>query len=147
MDDKWGPIVFGSVFVLVGIGIGYLFYAYPGGFAEGWSVWAGSFVPLGFIAAGVLVIANALGSMRGVRIAVVVLVACLVAVINWATFFTPHVECVETISAFGIAVFSRRPSLEECKFGLYVLVGTLDAVMVLSVLLFALRRRGQSPSS
>jgi len=146
MEEKWGPICFGAVFVLVGAAIGYAFYAYPSGFAEGWSPVAAAFVPLAFVAGGVLMIAHALGSMRAVGLAAKALALCLVVVINWATFFTPHVECVHTFAAFGVPLLSRTPSLEVCKLELYILVGTLDAVIVLGVAWYLLWRKGRAPS-
>ena len=138
MDRAVIPL--GIVAVLVGLGSGYLMVEYPEGLNPAWPIWIALVVPIVFVLGGLLIIANGFGysTFTGIMLAVVAL--CLVAIVNWAAFFTSHIQCRVAISFLGAAILERYPSEVECRDSLRILVACVDAVVLIPLVAFVWRR-------
>jgi hypothetical protein len=122
------------------VGIGYLMYTRPEGLNPEWPLGMALLVPAVFVLGGLLLIAEALSQAR-LSIAVIrTLLFCFVAIIHWAAFFTTHIQCRVTVSFLGAAVIGWHPSEMECRDSLRFLIAGLDALVVISVGVFAWQR-------
>ena len=126
--------------MLIGVAIGYVMLAFPEGTNPEYPIGIALLAPLAFILGGVLVCAHALGRLSIVAIAFAALALCLLAVVNWAAFFTSHVQCRETLSFLGFAILERTPSALECGASLRVIMASLDAVVLIALAVYGWRR-------
>jgi hypothetical protein len=133
-------IPFGIVAVLVGLGSGYLMVEYPEGLNPAWPIWIALVVPIAFVLGGLLIITNGLGysTFSGIMLTIVVL--CLLAIVNWAAFFTNHIQCREAISFLGAAVAERYPSELECRDSLRIVVACVDTAGLIALFAFVWRK-------
>ena len=136
-----GPVFAGLVAVIVGLGCGYLMYAYPAGLNPAWPLWMAMLAPAAFVLGGVHLIATGLDRPRLAHAMVLATAACLLAIANWAAFFSTHVQCSETVSFLGVRILRRYPSNAECQLGLRVIMSCIDALILLPVVWFAWSRR------
>jgi hypothetical protein len=135
-----GLIFFGIVVLVVGLGAGYLMYAYPEGLNPEWPIWMAALAPAMFALGGLHMVAEGLGYPRLSIAMLKVIVVCLWAIVNWAAFFTIHIQCFETVSFLGVAILNRYPSEMECQNGLRVIVACIDALIALPSIAFARRK-------
>ena len=133
-------IPFGIVAVLVGLGSGYAMVEYPEGLNPAWPIWMASVVPIVFVSGGLLIIANGLGYPKFSGILVTVVALGLLAIVNWAAFFTSHIQCREAISFLGAAILERYPSEVECRDQLRIVVASLDTVVLIPLVVFGWRK-------
>jgi hypothetical protein len=140
MGEKAGLTFMGVAMLCAGAGIAWLFYAHPEGFHEGWTIWVAWIVPALFVLAGLHLLGTALNYPGIAMMTLRIIPIALLLLINWAVFFTPNVQCVETISFLGFTVLQRYPSNEECRLGVMIIVGTIDAAIVIPTLVYALRK-------
>jgi len=133
-------IPLGIAAVLVGLGSGYAMVEYPEGLNPAWPIWIALVVPVVFVLGGSLIIANALGYLRVSGIMVTVVALCLLAIVNWAAFFTSHIQCREAISFLGAAILERYPSEVECRDNLRIIVACLDTVVLIPLVTFIWRK-------
>lgn len=133
-------ILFGIVALIVGLGTGYLIYAYPEGLNPAWPIWMASLAPAVFALGGLHMVAGGLGYPRFSSVMLRAIAVCLCAIVNWAAFFTNHIQCLETVSFLGVAILDRYPSEMECRNGLRVIVACVDALIVLPSIAFAWRK-------
>jgi hypothetical protein len=132
-------ILFGVVILGVGLGIGYLMYEHPEGLNPDWPIWLAALAPALFALGGLHMVSEGLGFPR-FSIAMLRLIAvCFWAIVNWAAFFTTHIQCIETVSFLGFEIFDRYPSEMECRNGLRVIIVCVDALIVLPVMVLAWR--------
>jgi hypothetical protein len=78
-------------------------------------------------------VSSGLGSVRVAAAAIRGVVVCMVAIANWAAFFSAHVHCVESISLFGVPLLSRLPAESDCRARLRGIVLGIDAVIALLI--------------
>lgn len=123
---------FGVVVLIIGVGTGYLIYTNPGGLNPAWPMWMAMLVPVGFALAGLHVIAAGLGRSRLSSAMLLAVVFCLWAIVHWAAFFTPRIQCVATVSFLGAGIAQWHPSEEECRNSLRVLVAGIDALVLIA---------------
>ena len=133
-------IPFGIVALLIGLGSGYLIVEYPEGLNPAWPIWIALVVPIVFVLGGVLIVANGLGYPKFSGIMVTIVVLCLLAIVNWAAFFTSHIQCRETISFLGVAILERYPSEDVCRDQLRIIVTCLDTVVLIPLIVFVWRK-------
>lgn len=124
------PILFGIFALLVGLGTGFLIYAFPEGLNPEWPLWMAMLVPVLMMLGGLHMIAAGLNCPRFSGIFLRALPLCFLAIANWAAFFTTHIHCVETISFLGFALFSWHPNEMECRNSLRLLMSCVDAAVV-----------------
>ena len=58
-----------------------------------------------------------------------VVALCLLAIVNWAAFFTGHIQCGEAISFLGAAILERYSSEVECRNNLRIVVACIDTAV------------------
>jgi len=124
-------IPFGIVALLVGLGGGYLMLEYPEGLNPAWPIWIALVAPIAFALGGLLLIANGLGYPKFSGIMVTAVTLCLLAIVNWAAFFTSHIQCREAISFLGAAILERYPSEVECRDSLRIVVACVDTALLI----------------
>jgi hypothetical protein len=134
-------LAIGIVAIIAGLAIGALMLAFPGGLNPAYPAWIAMLAPLVFVLGGVLVCANALNRPAVVGAAFKALALCLLALVNWGAFFSNSIQCLETVSFFGIEVLQRYPSEADCQAGLRIILAFLDAVIVIAVAVFLWRSR------
>jgi hypothetical protein len=135
-----GLVFIGIVVLIVGLGCGYLIYAYPQGLNPAWPIWMAMLAPAVFILGGMHMIAAGLGRPGVAHAMVRAIVVCLLAIANWAAFFTTHIQCKETVSFLGVSILTWHPSEAECRLGLRIVVSCIDVLILLPVLWFAWSR-------
>jgi hypothetical protein len=135
-----GLVFIGIVVLVVGLGCGYLIYAYPQGLNPAWPLWMAMLAPAVFILGGTHMVAAGLGRPGVAQATVRAIVVCLLAIANWAAFFTTHIQCKETVSFLGGPILTRYPSEAGCRLGLRIIVSCIDVLILLPVLWFAWSR-------
>jgi hypothetical protein len=124
-------LLLGIVFLIVGLGSGYLMVSHPQGLNPSWPLGMALLAPAAFTLGGLHMIAQGMGWSR-VSVALLKAIAvCLLAIANWAAFFTARVPCVQTASFFGVPILQRYPSEAECRSSFQAIVVFVDAVVVL----------------
>lgn len=106
-----GLVHVGIVALIVGFGSGYLICAYPEGLNPAWPIWMAMLAPGAFIFGGMHMVAAGLGHPGVAPAAVRAVAVCLLAIANWAAFFSTHIQCMETVSFLGVVCF--RPVSER----------------------------------
>jgi len=96
--------------------------------------------PAVFLLGGLHMIAAGLGQPRLSNAMLRAIIFCFVAIIHWAAFFTTHIQCVATLSFLGSKIVEWFPSEMECRDSLRVIVGVVDALIVIAVGAFAWHR-------
>jgi|SRR5215472_6912896 len=138
MDRAVIPL--GIVAVLIGLGSAFAMIEYPEGLNPTWPIWIALLAPIVFVLGGLHIIANGLGYPRFSGIMVTVVALCLLAIVNWAAFFTSHIHCREAISFFGAAILERYPSEDVCRDQLRIIVTCLDTVVLIPLIVFVWRK-------
>lgn len=127
-----GPVGFGILALIIGLGAGYFMYTQPEGLNPDWPIWMALLAPALFVLAGLHMIAAGLNRPRLADAMIRALLVCLLAVVHWAAFFTTH-QCVVTVSFLGAKVFDWYPSEEECRRSLQALVASIDTLIIMVV--------------
>ena len=150
MPEKNGPTFFGALFLIVGVGVGYLMYSHPEGLNPEWPLGMALMAAAAFAFGGLHLIAVAQGYPRASGVMLQAILVVFLVVFNWAAFFTSHYQCLETVSFLGIGLVQWVPSEESCRNGMRVIVGTIDLIIVLGLVAFAKQRwlhsRSEPPS-
>lgn len=133
--------IFGVVFLMVGMWTGYLIHAFPEGANPAYPFWVAMLVPAAFALSGLHMVTAALGLPRLARVTVQAGALCVLAIVNWAAFFTTHVQCIMLMSFLGTLIVARHPGDAECLIGLRVIVASIDAFILLPAIWFAWRKR------
>jgi hypothetical protein len=123
---------FGLFAVIVGVGVGYLMYTQPEGLNPEWPLGMAMLAPALFVLGGLHMIAAGLNQTRLSIAMLRAILVCFWAILNWAAFFTTHIQCAVTISFLGAALVGWQPSEEECRNSLRILVAGIDLLVVLS---------------
>lgn len=126
-----GLVLFGILALVTGFGIGAMMYAHPEGLNPSWPLWMAMVAAAVFVLGGVHMVAAGLGLPGIARATLGGAAVCLLAVANWAAFFTKNVQCVATLSFLGESVLTRYPSEAECRWSLRVLMSGFDALLLL----------------
>jgi len=126
-----GAIVFGIVFLAVGLGTGYLMIAHPQGLNPSWPLGMALLAPAAITLGGLHLVAQGMGWSSLSAALPKAIAVCFLAIANWAAFFTARVPCVQTASFFGVPILRRYPSEAECRGSFQAIVEILDAVVVL----------------
>ena len=137
--DRAG-IAIGIVAILVGLAIGSLMIASPQNINPAYPIWIAFLAPLACVFGGLLVCAHALGRPIFIPIMFIGLALCLLVVVNWAAFFTSHIQCRETLSFLGLAILERYPSEVECRASLRIVMACLDAAVLVPVAVLGWRK-------
>jgi hypothetical protein len=146
VSKNFAMILFGIVFLIAGLGIGYMMYTYPEGLNPEWPLWLAMFAPAAFAFGGLHMIGAGLGYPRFAIAMIQIILVCFWVVFNWAAFFTHHIQCVDVVSFLGVEILRRYPSEEDCRIGVQIIVGTLDALFLLPLIPFVRRRMQRSLS-
>ena len=133
-------IPFGVLAILVGLGIGYLMLAFPEGVSPSYPIWVALLAPFAFVLGGSLIFAHAMGYPSFFALTVKAFALCLLAIVNWAAFFSGHIKCRVVVSFLGVAILQRYPSEVECQESLRIVIGCMDALVLVAVLVFAWRK-------
>jgi hypothetical protein len=123
-------IAIGVVAVLVGLTLGSLMLASPEGINPAYPVWIALLAPLAFVFGGFLICAHALGQSVFVAITFRAVAFCLLVIVNWGAFFSDHIHCREALSFLGVAILARYPSEVDCKSSLRIIMGCIDALVL-----------------
>lgn len=140
LSENRAQIAFGVFTLIVGVVVGYFMYAHPEGLNPAWPLGMALLAPAVFAFAGLHIIAAGLGQARLSSAMLVAIMVCLWAIVNWAAFFTTHIQCVATLSFLGAEIFDWYPSETECRNSLRVIVAVMDALVVIAVGVFAWQR-------
>jgi len=132
-----GAIPMGIIAVLVGLGTGYMMLTQPEGLNPEWPLWMALVAPLVFVLGGLLLIAHGLELPGFSSVMMAAVVLCLLAIANWAAFFTNHIQCRITLSFLGIAVNRWYPSEAECRDSLRVIMAGVDILALMPLVAFA----------
>jgi hypothetical protein len=127
---------FGIVFLIVGVGSGYLMYTHPEGLNPDWPIGMALLAPAVFALGGLHLIAAGLGRPRLSNAMLGAIVFAFWAIVHWAAFFTTF-QCVATVSFLGAKLVEWYPSEMQCRDSLRTLVVVLDALVVTAVGVFA----------
>jgi len=133
-------VAFGIVTLIVGIGIGYLMYTHPEGLNPAWPIGMALIAPAVFVFGGLHLIATGLDQPRLSNAMLGAIAFCLWAIVNWAAFFTTHIQCLATVSFLGAGIFGWHPSEMECRISLRAIVIALDGLVVVAAGLSAWHR-------
>lgn len=133
-------IPLGIVFLLVGLGTGYLMVSHPQGLNPSWPLGAALLAPAAFALGGLHMVAQGLGYSKLSAAMLKAIMICFVAIANWAAFFTARVPCRETASFFGVPILRRYPSEIECRNSLRAIIASVDTVVVLFFIALAWRK-------
>jgi hypothetical protein len=125
-------VAFGIVTLIVGVGIGYLMCTRPEGLNPAWPIGMALIAPAVFVFGGLHVIAAGLNQPRLSSSMLGAIAFCLWAIVNWAAFFTPHIQCLATVSFLGAGIVDWHPSEIQCRNSLRVIVVVLDALVVIA---------------
>lgn len=137
-------VAFGIIALIVGVGSGYLMYTHPEGLNPDWPLWMALLAPAVFALGGLHMIAVGLHQPRLSSALFGALFVCLWAIVNWAAFFTTHVQCLATLSFLGIPIIEWQPSEIECRNSLRAIVAALDILVVIAVGVLVTRFRSSS---
>jgi hypothetical protein len=146
MQEKIGLTLFGFVFVVVGLGVGYLMYTQPEGLNPEWPLWLGMMAPAVFAFGGLFLMARALDCPRLSMMMLRILLLGFFGIFNWAAFFTTHMQCTDSVSFLGIELVRTIPSEEACRNGMRLIVGSIDLIIFLGLVAYAKKRWQQSRS-
>lgn len=135
-----GLVLFGIVALIVGTGSGYLIYAHPEGLNPAWPIGLAMLVPVAFILSGMHMVAAGLGYPDVANVMLRAIAVCLLAIVNWAAFFTTHIQCSEMVSFLGVPILAWHPSEAECRAGLRIIISCIDTLILLPVIWFAWRK-------
>ena len=136
MSDNILRILMGLIFTAVGLGVGWLMYAQPEGLNPQWPLWVAELAPAAFAVAGMFLVVTGAGLERLGAAMLRILLLCMLAIFNFAVFFTTPDQCSTTVSFLGIPLFTRNPSGASCKIGSELIVGTLDLLIVLGFIAY-----------
>jgi hypothetical protein len=144
MRGKIGLTLFGLLFLIVGMGVGYTMYRQPEGLNPGWPLWLAMMAPALFAFGGLHLMATGFGFPR---LSIVMIQAVLVAffgIFNWIAFFAPPAQCTGSVSFLGIELVRTIPSEEACRNGMKLIVGSIDLIVFLGLIAYAKQRLKQS---
>jgi hypothetical protein len=144
MQEKIGLTLFGFLFLIVGLGVGYMMYTQPGGLNPEWPLWLAMVAPALFAFGGLHLLATGLGFPR---LSIVMVRAILIAffgIFNWTAFFTTTMQCTDSVSFLGIELVRTIPGEEACRNGMRLIVGSIDLIVFLGLVAFAKQKFKQS---
>jgi hypothetical protein len=133
-------IPFGALSLIVGVGTGYFMVTHPEGLNPHWPLGMALLAPAVFVLAGLHLIAAGLDRPRLANAMIQAIVLALLAIANWAAFFTKGFQCRATVSFLGARLAEWYPSEEDCRNSLRLLMGLLDALVVGLIGAFAWHR-------
>ena len=128
---------FGTFSLIVGVVSGYFMYTHPEGLNPEWPLWMALIAPAVFVLGGLHLIAAGLEKPRLSSATLGAVVICLWAIVNFAAFFTNHIQCLATLSFLGIKVVEWHPSELECRNSLRAIVAAIDTLVVMGAGVFA----------
>jgi hypothetical protein len=139
-------VAFGLVSLAVGVGTGYLMCAHPEGLNPQWPLWMALFAPASFAAAGMHLLAMGLGFPRLSAHMLAVVAVGILAVANFAAFFTTHFQSWVTVSFLGVALVSRPLDETTGRHSLRAIMVAVDT-FVIAILVLAWRnsRKATTP--
>lgn len=143
-------IAVGVVAILIGLAIGSLMLVSPEGINPAYPIGIALLAPLAFVLGGSVVCAHALDGTTFVATMFKALALCLLVLVNWAAFFTSHIQCRETVSFLGVALLERYPTEVECQTSLRIIMACVDAVVLVLLAAFIWHRvasRGRESTS
>jgi len=140
-------IPFGIVFLIVGLVAGYFVSTHPESLNPSWPMWMALLAVSMFAFAGLYMVAEGLGYPHLSAAAGKVIVVLMLAMANWAAFFTTDIQCVETLSFLGTPILRRFPSAVECGIELKVIITCIDALVVFIIAAFVWRNRARRRAS
>lgn len=123
-------IPFGALFLIVGVGTGYLLYTHPEGLNPHWPMGMALLAPAVFVLGGLHLIATGLGRPRLASAMLGATALGLLAIANWAAFFTRGFQCAATVSFLGAELVRWHPSEADCVSSLRVLMAFVDVLAV-----------------
>jgi hypothetical protein len=138
-------IAFGFFVLLIGIGIGYLILAFPEGLNPEYPLAVALIVPLAAALGGMHMMAAGAGRPAIARHTIQAVALCLLAVVNWAAFFTTHVNCSQSLSFLGLTLFTRTPDGTECLGSLRAIMAGIDALILVPAAIWAWQRQRRKP--
>lgn len=122
--------MFGVFSVLVGLGMSYLMIRFPENLNPDWPLGAALIAASVFTLGGLHMIGSGLGKPRLSSGAILATVFCLVAVVNYAAYFTDHYQCRGSLSFLGLPVMRWYSTEEECRNSLRILMAGFDAFLL-----------------
>ncbi|HKI02257.1 MAG TPA: hypothetical protein VKK31_09765 [Thermoanaerobaculia bacterium] len=125
-------VAFGILSLTVGVVSGYFMYTHPEGLNPAWPIWMALLAPAVFVLGGLHVIAAGLHQPRLSSATLGAIVFCLWAIVNWAAFFTNHIQCLATLSFLGAKIVKWHPSEMECRNSLRAIVAAIDTLVVIA---------------
>ncbi len=134
-------LLLGVVFLILGLGTGWLMISHPQGLNPSWPLGMALFALAAFTLCGLHLVAQGLGWSRLSGAMLKAIMICFLAIANWVAFFLARVPCVQTASLFGVPILRRYPSEAECRGSLREIVACVDAAVVLFFVALAWHRR------
>jgi hypothetical protein len=138
--NRGAQVAFGIFTLAFGVGMGYLIYTNPEGLNPAWPMGMAMLAPALFVFGGLHVIAAGLDQPRLSIAALRAILFCFWAILNWAAFFSTHIQCLATVSFLGVAVFGWEPSETECLYSLRAIVSGIDMLIIVGIVAFAWHR-------
>jgi len=135
-----GAVAFGVFTLIVGVGMGYFMYTHPEGLNPEWPIWAALLAPALFVLGGLHIIGAELNKTGLSSVTLRAILFCFWAVLNWAAFFTTHIQCRMAVSFLGAPIVDWYPTEADCRNSLRILVAILDALIVGLFALYAWHR-------
>ena len=120
-------VAFGVFSVIVGVVSGYFMVKHPEGLNPEWPLGMALLAPAAFTLGGLHMIGTGLDRPRLASAMILATVFCLLAVANFAAFFTDHFQCRGTLSFLGVPVVRWYPSEAECRSSLRILMAGFDS--------------------
>jgi hypothetical protein len=133
-------VAFGILTLVFGVGLGHLIYTHPEGLNPDWPMGMALLAAALFVFGGLHVIAAGLDRPGLANAALRAILLCFWAVLNWAAFFSTHIQCLATVSSLGVAVFGWQPSERECLYSLRAIVSGIDMLIVVGFAAFVWQR-------
>jgi hypothetical protein len=140
MGETVGKMAMGGLFLIAGVGVGYMMFLQPEGLNPEWGLWAAEVAPAMFALAGIYLISDALGYPRFALRLLQVLLVVLLLMLHWITFFVTGGECTATFSFLGLSVLTEQLDPVICRWLFMVAVAVFDVIFIALPAFLALRR-------
>ena len=140
------PLIgFGVLLLLLAIGVACLIVAHPEGLNPAYPLAVALLVPLAFALGGLHMVGAGAGRPAIARYTILAVALCLLAVVNWAAFFTPHVNCSLSLSFLGLKLLTRTPDDAACLGSLRAIMAGIDALILVPAAIWAWQRQRRKP--
>jgi hypothetical protein len=138
--ERVASIAMGIVSIIIGLASGYFLLVSPENINPEYPIWIAFLAPLVFLFGGLLIFAHAFNHPTFNKIMLSALALCLLVIVNWAAFFTSHIQGRVTISFFDIPILEQYLSEVESRANLHIIMACLDAVVLVVLIGFGWRR-------